>query len=91
MKILVSSKTFSKVFKRFEDQQVRTVVIKNNEFTAHTIDDSIMMCVETKDNNLEVEQFTARGDWLLKDLGRIGERLIVLEFTHNTAKFTLEY
>lgn len=52
MKIIVSSRKFSTQFKRFENEQVRSVVIENNVFTANTIDDDISMNVETKDNAL---------------------------------------
>lgn len=91
MKILVSSKRFSECFKKFKHEHIRVVEIKDNVFTAHTIDDEISIDVETKDNGVVVDQYTARWDWFLRDLSKIGEQPIVLEFSKNRVNFTLMY
>lgn len=93
MKILVSSKGFSKWLKSAikQDSYVDHVKIIDGVFSIHRDEEKFTICVESKDKNEMVIQYDVRWDWLYRDLKGIQEQPVVIEFLDNVARFTLSF
>lgn len=92
MKILVSSKGFYSYFKIIRGEQIKSVRIDGDKnFIVRTENNEISMNVESREKNEMHLQNNVRWDWLLRDIGSISEQPMVIEFAHQSAKYTLSY
>lgn len=94
MKILVSSKGFAEFLKSInidQNSDVDCVSLTDGKLSIFRGQNVSVFYVESKENNIEVDQNDVRWDWLLRDLRGIQEQPICIEFSPNVAKFTLLY